>query len=332
MRTENTVDRYANHGGRRFAEPRFGAVVLAALVLLPLPSLAEYGPTNRTDTWTDPGTGGWTSRYEQVELTNPGDLLNVRHGSQESPSFSADIAAGGLPAGVLPTNISYRFRSGHVPPSAVRTVFHSTRDGATWHISHTPPAAGQLGLVNLPVDYATGWIKGPAQTEDEFFDDLRHVDWIGVYIRRHGDIALQDFEIDDFTVQGMFYLDDDDMDGMENDWEDDFSLDRNDWRDAAIDTDNDTMSNFAESRAGTDPTNELSFFELFVQHKDGGPVPVELKWDSISNRTYRIWRGTNAMEALEVIDEGVESTPFVNLYPDPTATNSGLYLYRVEVE
>jgi len=309
-----------------------GTFFVASFVAGPPQALAEYGPTNRTDTWTDPGTGGWTSRYSAVELTNPGAVLNVRHGSQESPSFSADIAAGGLPGGILPTNVSYRFTSGHVPPSAVRTIFHSTLSGRTWHHSHTPPAAGQQGLVNLPVDYGTGWIKGPAQTEDEFLDDLRHVDWIGVYIRRHGDIALQDSEIDDFTVRGMFYLNDDDMDGMENDWEDGFSFDRGNWRDAAIDTDEDTMSNFAESRAGTHPRDSLSFFRLHVQHKEGGPVPVELKWDSISNRTYRIWRGTNVMVALDILEEGVATTPFANTYEDLTATNSTLYLYRVEVE
>lgn len=177
------------------------------------------------------------------------------------------------------------------------------RRSNTWHLSHAPPAPGQQEDFTLPVSCATGWIKGPVQSEDELLDDLRSVDWVGVYIRRHGDIALQDFQIDDLTVRGMFYLNDDD-----------------------------TMSNFAESRAGTHPRESLSFFRLYGEHKTGGPVPVELKWDSISDRTYRIWRGTNAMETLEVLEEGVDSTPFVNLYEDLTATNSTIYLYRVEVE
>ncbi|NQT91784.1 MAG: hypothetical protein HQ559_03410 [Lentisphaerae bacterium] len=310
----------------------FVVAILVAILVAPLSALAEYSPTNRTDTWTDPGTAGWTSRYSEVELSNPGTILNVRHGSQASPSFSADIAAGGLPVGVMPSNISYRFRSDHVAPSAIRTCFHSSRSGNTWHHSHTPPAPGQQESFALPVDYSTCWIKGPVQTEDEFLDDLRSVDWIGVYIRRHGDIVPQDYEIDDFTVQGMFYLHDDDMDGMENDWEDDHSLNRDDWRDAQIDADGDGMSNFAESRAGTQPRNILSFFRLHVRHKDGGPVPVELKWDSISNRTYRIWRGTSVMEKLDILEEGVESTPFTNIYDDTTATNSTLYIYQVEVE
>lgn len=313
--------------------PLFVAILVAILVV-PLRALAEYGPTNRTDTWTDPGTGGWTSRYEEVELTNPGDVLNVRHGSQESPAFSADIVAGALPGSILPTNVSYRFRSGHVPPSAVRTIFHSARDGSTWHISHTPPPAGLQGLVDLPVDYGTGWIKGPGQTEDEFLDDLRHVDWIGVYIRRHGDIALQDSKIDDFTVRGMFYFNDDDMDGMENHWEDRFSLDRDDWRDASLNKDGDPMDNYAESRAGTDPENPNSFFtvEIDVTNQLSTARSVVLRWYSVPGRNYTVHRADTLHGEFTPLETGIGSTPYTNEWVGPNSTNIRSFFYRVEVE
>ena len=90
------------------------------------------------------------------------------------------------------------------------------------------------------------------------------------------------------------------------------------------------MSNWAEYRAGTDPTNETSIFTADPERITNGFV---VAWPSIADRTYALWRGTNLVPGVfDRLATNLAATPVVNTYTDLTATGEGPYLYRVQVE
>jgi len=162
---------------------------------------------------------------------------------------------------------------------------------------------------------------------------LRSVDWVGVTLTKHAATGEQNYSLDNFRLQGVQFTGDADMDYMADDWEALNGLSSNNYADAGLDDDQDGMSNYAEFRAGTDPQLLSSRFEAEVATIEGVTgIPVELRWDSISNRWYTIRRSTDLTEGFEVLVTGEEATPPTNTFQDVTATNAPAYFYRVEVE
>jgi hypothetical protein len=99
------------------------------------------------------------------------------------------------------------------------------------------------------------------------------------------------------------------------------------------DADTDDSSNFSEYWAGTDPTNALSFFAVDMSYSNhAGSSSVVLSWSSIPNRTYGVWRSTSIGGGFTKIQSALPTTPPENSFEDLTATGSGPYFYRVEVE
>jgi len=108
-------------------------------------------------------------------------------------------------------------------------------------------------------------------------------------------------------------LADADTDGLPDVWEAAYGFATNNNADALLDADGDTMSNWAEYIAGTNPTNALSY--LKVDWLSGGET-VQIQFQAVSNRTYTVqytealesgpWhtlmdvlaRGTNRLETL----------------------------------
>ncbi|MGH8246817.1 MAG: hypothetical protein ACREUU_10335, partial [Gammaproteobacteria bacterium] len=86
-------------------------------------------------------------------------------------------------------------------------------------------------------------------------------------------------------VANMVVLADTDNDGIPDTWETANGFSPTNATDAAFDADGDTMSNWEEYIAGTNPTNALSYLKL-----DGalGGGLVNLSFQALSNRTYAI--------------------------------------------
>jgi hypothetical protein len=85
-----------------------------------------------------------------------------------------------------------------------------------------------------------------------------------------------------FTV---ITLADNDRDGLPDNYEVSYGLNTNQVADALEDLDGDTMSNVAEYRAGTDPTNPASYLRVDASAGSGQAV---VQVSAISNRTYSV--------------------------------------------
>lgn len=95
---------------------------------------------------------------------------------------------------------------------------------------------------------------------------------------------------------------------------------------ADADNDGDTMSNYAEYKAGTLPDDFASRF--VVESLDQGDGMV-LRWTPKTGATYSVWRADRPAGTYAQVN----GSPVVGgEYVDATATGDGPYYYRVEVE
>ena len=102
---------------------------------------------------------------------------------------------------------------------------------------------------------------------------------------------------------------------------------------AAADPDGDGVDNLHEFRAGTDPLDRASRFEIVeIAPTPGG---VALQWTSQASHTYRICRATSLLAPAadySVVQAGVAATPPFNQFIDTNAGTGATYFYRIEIE
>lgn len=99
------------------------------------------------------------------------------------------------------------------------------------------------------------------------------------------------------------------------------------------DPDGDGMSNLREFRAGTNPTDPSSLFELVEISK--GPNGISVRWSSQPERSYRVRRSTSLLKApaqYDIVQAGLVATPPMNEFIDTTAGNGAHFFYLIEVE
>ena len=95
------------------------------------------------------------------------------------------------------------------------------------------------------------------------------------------------------------------------------------------------MNNWQEWRCGTDPTNALSLLRLLVPEvgsQESGARMVT--WESVSNRSYFLERGTNFGDqpAFLLLATNIVGQPSTTSFTDTNAVESRLFYYRVGVE
>ncbi len=308
--------------------------IAAAACLIALRTASGEGEWQHVEQWSQPGTGAWTNTPSKTALTNPGGRLNLRFPKQPgAPTYVADTIRRALPATVTPTHIAFTCRAGATRPSEVKASFRAAADSSVWYRALPAPPAGGERSYTVPIGFDSGWIMGPNSNSGQFENDVRDVDWIGITISRHSETAAQDYQIADVTLSGIVWEGDEDKDGVPNSWEVGHGLDAGDWRDAWVDSDGDGMNNYAEYRAGTDPTNHLSVFEVQIARNGLPPhaKPVTITWQSVSNRTYAILRSDSPLAGFTPVG-AAGSTPPENTYQPPTPPHEGPWFYRVRVE
>jgi hypothetical protein len=98
------------------------------------------------------------------------------------------------------------------------------------------------------------------------------------------------------------------------------------------DPDGDGVNNLREFRAGTNPTDAASRFEVVEIAKV--PSGVSIQWSSQANRSYMIKRSTSLLTApanYTLVRSGLTATPPLNQFIDTTRTNANSF-YLIEIE
>jgi len=96
------------------------------------------------------------------------------------------------------------------------------------------------------------------------------------------------------------------------------------------DADGDGMSNYAEWKAGTNPTNSASVLALQAPATTN-TTGITVTWQSVSGVTYYLQSSTN-LPAYTAIQSNIVGQAGTTSYTDTTATNGGPYFYRVGVQ
>ena len=112
-------------------------------------------------------------------------------------------------------------------------------------------------------------------------------------------------------------------------WEQQYGLPTDGTADNA-DADGDGMSNFAEWKAGTIPTDSTSV--LKVASPTNSVSGVVVTWQSVSGVTYYLQRSGDLTGGFSSIVSNLTGQAGNTSYTDTTATNSGPYFFRIGVQ
>lgn len=102
---------------------------------------------------------------------------------------------------------------------------------------------------------------------------------------------------------------------------------------ATGDPDGDGVDNLREYRAGTNPTDPLSRFELVDISKV--PAGIAIRWTSQPDHSYRVRRAASLLASPAeyiAIQSNIAATPPMNQFIDTTANSAPQFFYRIEIE
>ena len=124
---------------------------------------------------------------------------------------------------------------------------------------------------------------------------------------------------------------DSDGDGLADAWEQQYfgSLSAN----PGDDPDGDGMNNLREFRAGTNPADAQSLFEVVEISKV--PNGISVRWSSQAGRSYRVRRATTPLATLaeyDVVQGNLAATPPINQFIDTTVGTGAHFFYLIEVQ
>lgn len=124
---------------------------------------------------------------------------------------------------------------------------------------------------------------------------------------------------------------DTDGDGLADSWELQHFGNLN--QNGAGDFDGDGVNNLREYRAGTNPTDPNSLFELVeITPVSNG---IAIQWTSQPNRRYRVMRSDSLLKPLSEytpVTSNLAATPPMNLFIDTNPTGSAQFFYLIEVQ
>jgi len=93
------------------------------------------------------------------------------------------------------------------------------------------------------------------------------------------------------------------------------------------------VNNLREFRAGTNPTDSASRFEVVEISKV--PSGVSIQWSSQANRSYQVKRSASLLTApanYTLVQSGLAATPPMNQFIDTTPGTNAQSFYLIEIE
>ncbi len=301
----------------------FNIVFCAIAVLTANISFAATPDT--VENWDNGTVQTWKGMDElakiSISLSNPSNYLTVSFAKQtrtipEVKMMYADQSSSGgsfignySTAGVL--CVHFKIYCAEYTPPQVRLYICNETTGHRWYYPITGLHTGRWVECHVPLNYQSGWMLGTDQSEQNFLADIASVSWAGIRFQRDASIAPQVYGLDDFELSTS---------APYSHYE------------SGIDSDGDGMTDYQEYIAGSDAYNPDSKFTLEIGRKTETSPGIMLRWNSISNRWYDIWRTWNLMNEFSMLESNIVATPPVNEYEDITATNQGSYFYKVNAK
>lgn len=102
--------------------------------------------------------------------------------------------------------------------------------------------------------------------------------------------------------------------------------------DGNLDSDADGLSNAAEYKAGTDPTNAASVLSIEHTEVSASGNGFVVKWQSAPGKSYTIERSSDLTKGFTPVATRITSTPPENTYTDSNIDGVGPFFYRIKVE
>lgn len=146
-------------------------------------------------------------------------------------------------------------------------------------------------------------------------------------------LAGATWRVDNVLLRGAVLPEDQDADGdsIPDIWEI-AAFGDIDTADNTSDFDGDGLTDYAEWRAGTIPQDEESLFHV-RETSLGLSNTWIMRWNSASDRVYRVERSTNLLTGFELIETSIPATPPENVYTgaNPGASSAPVF-YRIMLE
>jgi hypothetical protein len=100
--------------------------------------------------------------------------------------------------------------------------------------------------------------------------------------------------------------------------------------DPFADPDHDGLNNYQEYRAGTNPLDPNSRFEIVRVRPD--PAGAYVEWSSVASHYYTVQRSSALLGGFSDLQTHIPATAPLNTFQDLTGTDGGPYFYRIQVE
>lgn len=316
--------------------------LFAAAFAANISPLAEAATVGNPESWTNSLTEGWTNQNwgaVQVPLSVESKALKVAFPVDSFPAFystvitaftnaskghfTGDYFAGGV------ADISFRFfcqfqvdAESNAP--VVQVLFRNDQTGRLWQHRLSGLRTNEWLDIAVPLEFASFTTESASNAWSDFFQDMRSISWMGVWIKRNSHTAAQTYRLDDFQLIGpgtdySIWIDqyaDGTGVGKQN------KLPRGD-------LDDDGLANWDEWIAGTPADSANEQFTVRIQTTGASTATVaQLTWDSHEGRRYSVLRTTGSLAAFDVVATNLAT----NLFTDATATNSAPCFYRLGVQ
>ncbi len=124
---------------------------------------------------------------------------------------------------------------------------------------------------------------------------------------------------------------DSDGDGLADAWEQQYFSGLG--ADPNADSDGDGVSNRREYRAGTNPKDAKSLFEMVEINRL--PQGIQVIWSSQQDRTYRVRRSSSLLvptALYQTVGSELSATPPLNQFLDTTTTGGPQFFYLIQIE